>query len=98
VPPFGENLLSIPQLYDRNIATFFVPIFAIMIADAKSMSVKCAKPLAIGRYEDGTFLMDVVLGDIRPSINATKEAVTDTNSAADRAKKLGIPLAITPVV
>jgi hypothetical protein len=94
----GENLLSIPQLYDRNIATIFHPIFGIMIAHAKSMFVKCAKPLAIGRYEDGTFLIDVVLGDKRPGINATEGAVAGSNRAADRAKELEIPLAITPVV
>ena len=53
VESFGEYLLSVPQLYDRNIATIFHPTFGIMIADANTMSVTCNQPLGVGRYIDG---------------------------------------------
>ena len=47
---FGENLLSIPQLFDRGIVTVFHPTYGVMIADAKNMGVTCATPLGRGRY------------------------------------------------
>ena len=62
VESFGENLLSIPQLYDQNIATIFHSTFGILIADANTMSVTCNQPLGVGGYIDGAFLMDLNLG------------------------------------
>jgi hypothetical protein len=64
IESFGENLLSIPQLFERNI-TVFHPTHGIMIADACDMSVTCAKPLGVGCFKNGTFLLDIVVSDNR---------------------------------
>jgi hypothetical protein len=63
VNTFGENLLSIPQLFSQNIATLFHPIHRIMIANADTMVVPCPRPLGIGRLNDGAFLIDIVVSD-----------------------------------
>ena len=59
---FGDDLLSIPLFYYGNTATTFHPTFGIMIAEADTMYVKCGKPLAIDQIEDGTYLIDVIIG------------------------------------
>jgi hypothetical protein len=97
VPSFAENLLSIPQLYERNIATIFSPKFGIMIADADSMTVTCPSPLGVGRYVDGTFLLDVKLGKTG-QVRASRGAIADSPEALSRGKSLGVPIAIAPVV
>jgi hypothetical protein len=68
-----------------------------MIADAKSMTVKCAQPLGIGRYTDGTFLLDVAIAK-EDQVKATKGAIAEDLGATIKAKELGIPFATTPVV
>ena len=98
VESFGENLLSIPQLYDRNIATIFHPTFGIMIADANTMSVTCNQPLGVGRYIDGAFLMDLNLGPRQSVAKSTRGAVATSAEAARYGQQLGLPMDIAPIV
>ena len=98
VPTFGENLLSIPQLYGRNVATVFHPKLGIMIADADQMAVHCPKPLGTGRYVDGTFLIDLVIAKKNNSAKAIKGAIATDDATARTATSLGIPMAVTPVM
>jgi hypothetical protein len=97
VSSFAENLLCIPQLFDRGIATIFHPTKGIIIADVNNMTVKCSSPLGIGRYVDGTFLIDLTLAKYDKAL-ATTGVISDGNEAKGRAKELEILLAVTPVV
>jgi hypothetical protein len=97
VPSFAENLLSIPQLYERNIATVFHPTQGIMIADAAMMTVACEKPLGTGRYADGTFLLDLKLGKAG-LVRSSRGAIADSPEALTRGQSLGIPFAVSPIV
>jgi hypothetical protein len=87
---FGENLLSIPPLYNRNIATIFHPTFGIMLADENTMSVTCNQPLGVGRYIDRAFLMDLNLGPRRSVAKSIRGAVATSAEAARYGQQLGI--------
>ena len=95
VQSFPENLLSMPQLYKSDIATLFHPTYGIMIAKSADMVVQCHKPLGQGRFEEGAFIIDVILGAPAPPIN---NVVAADSAAADSALSLGIPLAVAPIV
>ena len=97
VRAFQENLLSIPQLFDDQIATLFHPIYGIMIAKASDMHVRCAKALGKGQYCNGTFLMDICLSN-EQSIKTSKSVIVNSKEAAIQANSLGIPIAIAPIV
>ena len=97
VRTFQENLLSIPQLYDDQIATLYHPLYGIIIAKADDMQVQCNKTLGQGQYVNGTFMMDICLSNNR-AVNISKGVIVNSKEAAIEATKLGIPIAIAPVV
>ena len=97
IKSFSENLLSIPQLFEMNYATVFHPTHGIIIANANEMKVTCSAPLGIGKYIDGTFLMDINVGPSTAKACATG-AIATSLEAANSGVSLGIPLAISPVL
>ena len=97
IKSFSENLLSIPQLFEMNYATVFHPTHGIIIANANEMKVSCSAPLGIGKYIDGTFLMDINVGPSTEKACATG-AIATSLEAANSGVSLGIPLAISPVL
>jgi hypothetical protein len=97
IKSFSENLLSIPQLFEMNYATVFHPTHGIIIANANQMQVTCSVPLGIGKYVDGTFLMDINVGPLSDKACATG-AIAACPEAARNGVSFGIPLAIAPVL
>ena len=97
VREFQENLLSIPQLYNDDIATVFHPRHGIMIAKASDMIVNCSHALGRGRYINGTFMMDICISN-ENSVNISQGSIASSPAAAEQARHLGIPMAIAPVV
>jgi hypothetical protein len=97
IKSFSENLLSIPQLFEMNYATVFHPSHGIIIANAKDMTVGCSAPLGIGKYENGTFLMDINVGPVTDKACVTG-AIASSIDAANSGVSLGIPLAISPIL
>ena len=61
------------------------------------MKVTCSAPLGIGKYIDGTFLMEINVGPRSDKAYATK-AIATSLDAANCGVSLGIPLAISPVL
>jgi len=52
-------------------ATVFHPTKGIIIANANEMKVTCSATLGIGKYIDGTFLMDINVGPSSDKAYAT---------------------------
>jgi hypothetical protein len=50
VRSFQENLLSIPQLFEEDIATVFHPKYGIMIAKSSEMKIICKNALGKGKF------------------------------------------------
>ena len=80
-------------MFEINNATVFHPTHGIIIANANEMKVTCSAPLGIGKYIDGTFLMDINVGPSSDKAYATG-AIATSLDAANSGVSLGIPLAI----
>ena len=53
--------------------------------------------LGQGQYINGTFMMDICLSN-DPAVNMSKSVILNSKESANEAIKLGIPIAIAPVV
>ena len=74
-----------------NYTTVFQSTHGIIIANANEMKVTCSAPLGIGKYIDGTFLMDINVGPSSDKAYATG-AIATSLDAVNSGVSLGIPI------